>query len=101
MTSEELGSKYRRLINDTSTLNDNEYYGAEYFMLPNESGTTHVSIVSENGDAVAVSTTINEWYIFIYLPARILVCVFALKFVMKHYRGSKSSSYEKSEKAIT
>lgn len=62
MTSEEMGSKYRRLINDSYTLNENEYYGTEYFMLPNESGTTHVSIVAENGDAVAVSTTINEWY---------------------------------------
>lgn len=66
MTSEEMGSKYRRLINDSHTLNDNEYYGTEYFMLPNESGTTHVSIVAENGDAVAVSTTINEWFVLFF-----------------------------------
>ncbi|XP_066927431.1 glutathione hydrolase 1 proenzyme-like [Clytia hemisphaerica] len=62
MTSEELGSKFRRLINDTSTLDLDNYYGDEYFMLPNESGTTHVSVIAENGDAVAVSTTINEWF---------------------------------------
>jgi len=61
MTSEELGSKYRRMINDTASLNVDQYYGAEFFQLPNESGTTHVSVVAENGDAVAVSTTINEW----------------------------------------
>lgn len=66
MTSEEIGSKYRRLINDSSSLNENEYYGTEYFMLPNESGTTHVSIVAENGDAVAVSSTINEWFVSLY-----------------------------------
>jgi len=62
LTSEEIGSKYRRLINDTAALDASQYYGTEFYQIPNESGTSHVSVLAENGDAVAVTTTINEWF---------------------------------------
>lgn len=62
MTSEELGSKYRRLINDSAILDDQKYYGGQFYQIANDFGTSHVSVIAENGDAVSVSTTINRWF---------------------------------------
>ena len=31
---------------------------------PMEEGTTHVSLIAQNGDAVSVTETINEWQVF-------------------------------------
>ena len=39
-----------------------DYYGPVKSQ-PLEEGTTHVSIIGPNGDAVAVTGTINEWYV--------------------------------------
>jgi gamma-glutamyltranspeptidase/glutathione hydrolase/leukotriene-C4 hydrolase len=46
------------MINDSSTVNDPHYYGS-YFYNPKDDGTAHISIVAPNGDAVAVTSTIN------------------------------------------
>jgi gamma-glutamyltranspeptidase/glutathione hydrolase/leukotriene-C4 hydrolase len=46
-------------IDDTFTVNNASYYGADYFT-PDDDGTTHLSIIAPNGDAVAVTSTINH-----------------------------------------
>lgn len=46
-------------INDETTHNDTEYYGAEG-EIRLDYGTTHVSILASNGDAIALTSTINS-----------------------------------------
>ena len=48
----------RLRINDSSTINDPNYYGATY-LPPVDAGTSHTSILAPNGDAVSVTSTIN------------------------------------------
>ena len=45
-------------INDTQTSNDPKYYGGN-FQAPAIHGTSHTSVLAPNGDAVAVTSTIN------------------------------------------
>ena len=45
-------------IDDNQTFNDTKHYGAD-FHTPEDHGTAHVSVIAANGDAVAVTTTIN------------------------------------------
>ena len=47
----------RLKINDAKTQNLS-YYG-DYFAKTGDRGTTHVSVLAENGDAVAATDTIN------------------------------------------
>ncbi|CRL05054.1 CLUMA_CG018160, isoform A [Clunio marinus] len=51
----------RSLIDDEKTFNDYEHYGANYSVIEDH-GTGHISILAPNGDAVAITSTIN--YIF-------------------------------------
>merc|ERR1712223_1791219 len=46
-------------INDTFTVNNASYYGADFYT-PEDHGTTHLSVLAPNGDAVAVTSTINR-----------------------------------------
>lgn len=48
----------RGLINDKQTSNDTKHYGASY-AIDEDHGTAHVSIIAPNGDAVAITGTIN------------------------------------------
>lgn len=48
----------RELINDQRTSNDTKHYGAS-FAVEEDHGTAHVSIIAPNGDAVAITGTIN------------------------------------------
>jgi gamma-glutamyltranspeptidase/glutathione hydrolase/leukotriene-C4 hydrolase len=48
----------RERINDTTTFEDPLHYGAEYWT-PVDEGTSHFSIIDENGLAVSVTSTIN------------------------------------------
>lgn len=48
----------RQLINDQVTSNDTKHYGASY-AVEEDHGTAHVSIIAPNGDAVAITGTIN------------------------------------------
>ena len=45
-----------------STSLDHEFYGGNQSQPQDDHGTTHISVVAENGDAVSVTSTIN--YIF-------------------------------------
>ena len=42
------------------------HYGPELSQ-PMEEGTTHVSLIAPNGDAVAITNTINEWYVSVLI----------------------------------
>lgn len=48
----------REMISDLETFNDTKHYGANYTS-EEDHGTAHVSIVAPNGDAVAITGTIN------------------------------------------
>lgn len=49
----------RMLISkDNKTFNDFKYYGANYALTEDE-GTAHISVLSKNGDAVAITGSIN------------------------------------------
>ncbi|XP_063707824.1 scoloptoxin SSD14-like [Culicoides brevitarsis] len=57
--SEAYADKIREKINQNYKTNDTfEYYGAE-FEAKEDHGTAHVSVLHENGDSIAVTSTIN------------------------------------------
>lgn len=45
-------------INDMNTLESADDYGAES-ITPNDHGTSHISIIAPNGDAISVTSSIN------------------------------------------
>lgn len=59
LTSQSYAFETSLKINDSWTFNDPFHYGAN-FSLPEDHGTTHLSILAPNGDAVAVTSTINR-----------------------------------------
>lgn len=61
MLSEELAAELRAKLSDTSTNHTPEYYGGEYD-IQDTPGTTHLSVVGPDGDAVAVTSTINTYF---------------------------------------
>ncbi|CRL08032.1 CLUMA_CG020993, isoform A [Clunio marinus] len=61
LTDIQYAEEIRELINDEKTSDDFEYYGARYEN-QEDHGTAHISILMPNGDAVAVTSTIN--YLF-------------------------------------
>ena len=58
LTSEEEALATYRKINDSQTANDPKYYGGD-FQLKDDHGTSHTSVLAPNGDAVAVTSTVN------------------------------------------
>ncbi|XP_065208910.1 scoloptoxin SSD14-like isoform X2 [Planococcus citri] len=61
ITSEEYIKKIRNSIDDTKTWNDPAHYGGDFVEAHNQ-GTANVAVVSENGDAVAATSTINYYF---------------------------------------
>lgn len=59
ITSEEWAQSCFSQINDSYTINDPEFYGADYAEEAKDHGTAHVSILAPNGDAVAATSTVN------------------------------------------
>lgn len=59
LSNPEYAKYIRELIDDEKTFSDYEYYGAN-FSQPSDHGTAHISIVDSNGDAIAVTSTINN-----------------------------------------
>ena len=49
-----------RGMNSTSL--DPEFYEGEQYSLNDDHGTTHISVVASNGDAVSVTSTINLYF---------------------------------------
>ena len=58
MTSKKWAYRKYQMINDNTTVNNPLYYGSDV-LNPRDGGTAHLSIVASNGDAVAVTSTIN------------------------------------------
>lgn len=58
LTSEKAALETFRLINDSRTSQDPRYYGGD-FQLNDDHGTSHTSVLAANGDAVAVTSTVN------------------------------------------
>ncbi|VDI71263.1 Hypothetical predicted protein, partial [Mytilus galloprovincialis] len=58
LTSEEYAEEIRAQISDSQTFGT-EYYGPNFFDRLNSSGTSHLSVLAPNGDAVSVTSTIN------------------------------------------
>lgn len=59
LTSSEYSDYIRNEINEECTSNDLKYYGAN-FDNQEDHGTAHISILAPNGDAIAVTGTINN-----------------------------------------
>lgn len=58
LTSQNHTLSIRSMIGDYATNSTYEYYGAEYYQ-PENHGTAHVSIIGANGDAIAITSTVN------------------------------------------
>ncbi|CAG9810142.1 unnamed protein product [Chironomus riparius] len=58
LTNQAYADEIRKLINDTKTTNDIKYYGPLYTDVENH-GTANVGILAPNGDAIAVTNSIN------------------------------------------
>ncbi|XP_067653668.1 glutathione hydrolase 1 proenzyme-like [Haliotis asinina] len=60
MTSREFGDATRARIDDAAT-HDATYYGATFSSQPDQ-GTSHISVVDAEGNAVAITSTINYYF---------------------------------------
>ena len=60
ITSKDWAEKKRDLIDDWRTFVSPGHYGADFYS-PEDQGTSHISVVSPAGDAVAVTTSLN-WF---------------------------------------
>lgn len=61
LTSLSYADEIRRLINDSRTSQNIEDYGT-HFSLKENHGTAHISILASNGDAISVTSSINDKY---------------------------------------
>lgn len=61
LTSTDYGEELRQKINDSAVNNDNTFYGAR-FSGKDEFGTSHISVIAPNGDAVSVTSSVNHYF---------------------------------------
>ncbi|XP_076080122.1 glutathione hydrolase 1 proenzyme-like [Mytilus galloprovincialis] len=61
LTSKEFADQIRSQISDSQTFGT-DYYGPTFFNRLNSSGTSHLSVLAPNGDAVSVTSTINFFF---------------------------------------
>ena len=62
LTSDAWAMDHYSKIDDTTTHNNYDYYGADFQSMSEDHGTAHVSVVAPNGDAVAITSTINTYF---------------------------------------
>lgn len=60
MTSPSYGDELRQKITDDTT-HPTDYYEPQFY-LPENHGTSHISVVAKDGSAVAATSTINHLY---------------------------------------
>lgn len=65
MTNLALAEQLRLKIQDDKTYHNAAHYGSNYDAGTGPEGTSHLSVLAPNGDAVSVTTTINFRYIII------------------------------------
>ena len=58
MTNADFAESLRQKIWDNKTFTDYKYYG-DFYQNSSHQGTSHLSVISENGDAVSATMTIN------------------------------------------
>lgn len=58
MLTPAFAEQIRQQINDNATVNDPKHYGGEFNVI-NDKGTSHISILAKNGDAISVTSSIN------------------------------------------
>ncbi|XP_016039938.2 glutathione hydrolase 1 proenzyme [Drosophila simulans] len=61
MLKPEFLESVRKLIHDNSTSQDYLYYGAN-FTVEEDHGTAHMNVLATNGDAVSITSTINNYF---------------------------------------
>ncbi|XP_073832370.1 gamma-glutamyl transpeptidase [Musca autumnalis] len=61
MISQEFADEIRKLIYDDKTFNDTIYYGAN-FTVEEDHGTANMAVLAANGDAVTVTSTVNNYF---------------------------------------
>ncbi|KAM7347466.1 uncharacterized protein ACRADG_007032 [Cochliomyia hominivorax] len=61
LTNPESGIEFRKLINDTKVLKSTHDYGAQ-FSGEDDIGTSPLVVMAANGDAVAVTSTVNDYF---------------------------------------
>lgn len=61
MLRPEFVESIRKLIQDDRTSQDYEYYGAN-FTVEEDHGTAHMNVLHPNGDAVSITSTINNYF---------------------------------------
>ncbi|XP_019530409.2 scoloptoxin SSD14 [Aedes albopictus] len=61
LTDQGYADNIRDKIKDDRTFYDYDYYGAD-FSPSEDHGTAHVSVLAPNGDAIAVTSTINDYF---------------------------------------
>ena len=59
MTNSAFAEKLRGRIKDSVTYHDATHYGSNYELGTGQQGTSHMSVLASNGDAVSLTTTIN------------------------------------------
>ena len=61
-----LGDEWLNLVteiwNEEATTLNTTFYGADFQYVPPDHGTSHVSILAPNGDAVSVTSTVNTYF---------------------------------------
>lgn len=57
--SQKFADETRNQIDDSRTVNNYTHYGASYAIVEDH-GTAHINVLAPNGDAVAVTSTINN-----------------------------------------
>ena len=58
MTNTSFGESLRQKIYDNRTFENFTYYG-DFYSSTEDGGTSHMSLISPDGDAVAATTTVN------------------------------------------
>lgn len=58
-TSREYAETIRHKIDDTRTYHDPKHYGAQFEII-NDHGTSHISVLAPNGDAISLTTSVNS-----------------------------------------
>ena len=58
LLGDEMAQSAHQNIVDTRTTEDASFYGSDY-LVTEDHGTAHTSLLAPNGDAVAVTSTVN------------------------------------------
>lgn len=59
LLSEAFATQLRDKMEEFKTFEDPRQYGAEFSLSSSDAGTAHISIIGPDGDAVALTSTIN------------------------------------------